>query len=128
MGWILHGSGRLGGALAALALLVQTLVPAGFMVSGQARPPGLVICTGHAPVVINLGDHGQPGKSPASKTVGTCVFAGHAATTAPVAPPILASVAYAIAPALTLTGYDLTPGRGLAAPPPPSQGPPSRLT
>jgi len=52
------------------------------------------------------------------------VFAGHAVGAAP---PLMALIARPIALA-TLAApvalFDLTPGRGLAAPPPPSQGPP----
>jgi hypothetical protein len=112
-------------ALAALALTVQFLIPQGYMVSADWGSPGLVICTGHGPLRL-FDKHQSPGKAPKS-TEAPCAFAAHGTATPP--PPAvslaLASFGYVDRP-VTRT-FDLAPGRGLAAPPPPSHGPPSIL-
>jgi hypothetical protein len=125
MGAILTRKGGLGAALAMLALVLQVCVPAGFMVSRDAGAPALVVCTGHGAVTL-AGDHGQPGKAPADHEHGVCAFAGHgaAALAAPHVAPI--PVAYAFAAPAPLQTMGQAPGRGLAAPPPPSQAPPLR--
>ena len=112
-------------ALAALALLVQVLVPPGFMVSGEPGAAGLVICTGHGPLV-GLDSHGKPAKAPKQADM-PCGFAGHGTTAGP--PPSFALAAlrveYTVLPGARRLAS--APGRGLAAPPPPSQGPPSLI-
>jgi len=111
-------------ALAALALMLQILVPPGFMVS-DGPSHAIVICTGHGPITSPLDDHGRPAKSPKDKSDHACPFAGHGGTPLslsqqPVERIVMVShVARAPGPVA-----DLAPGRGLAAPPPPSQGPP----
>jgi hypothetical protein len=115
MGWF--------AALAALALLVQVLVPQGFMVSGEPGAGGLVICTGHGPL-LSLDSHGKPAKAP--KQADTpCGFASHGATAGP--PPSFALAAQRVEYTALPSARRLAPapGRGLAAPPPPSQGPPA---
>ena len=118
---------QLATALAMLALAFQFAIPSGFMVARGADGPAIVICTGHGPLLAHHGERGQPGKSPSSNSGGVCAFAGHGG--APVAPPVLSLIgarfeALAVLPAAR---PDLAPGRGLAAPPPPSQGPPASL-
>jgi hypothetical protein len=106
-------------ALALVALWVQALVPAGYMV-GSGPTQGLVICTGHGP----LTDHKQPGGAPTTNHDSVCVFASHgAALTTPTFDrlPMQVSVKRETA---SLATIEQTPGRGLAAPPPPSRGPP----
>jgi hypothetical protein len=110
-------------ALATLALMLQVLVPQGFMVSASQGPPTLVICTGHGPL-LSTDDHGHPAKAPKSTPDMPCGFAAHGAGAAP--PPTLplyaAPVFAAAAPILPAVAQ--TPGLGLAAPPPPAVGPP----
>ena len=110
--------------LAVLALFVQILAPPGFMVGRQGDHFAIVICTGHGPASALSDLTGHPGKAPQTQHNAPCVFAGHAIGAAP---PLMALIARPIAIA-TLSApvarFDLTPGRGLAAPPPPSQGPP----
>ncbi len=111
-------------ALAALALMVQVLVPPGFMLGGEASAPGLVICTGHGPLIA-LADHGKPAKPPKSAADTPCGFAAHGAAAGP---PSAFSVAMAPfeAPAVLIArAFAMAPSRGLAAPPPPSQAPPA---
>ena len=119
-GW----AGRLATVLATLALVLQIAVPAGFMVGDAPGGPSLVICTGHGAAPDTRGDHGQPGKAPSSKSNSVCAFAGHGgAPPTPLAQVALAEPFEVHAQPLTLR-VDLTPGRGLAAPPPPPRGPP----
>jgi hypothetical protein len=57
-----------------------------------------------------------------------CGFAGHGIGLAlSMAPPAATAVAWSV-PDLIAVNADLAPGRGLAAPPPPSQAPPSTLS
>jgi hypothetical protein len=111
-------------ALAALALMVQVLVPQGFMVSGDAAAPGLVICTGHG-ALLGLADHGKPAKAPKSSQGATCPFSAHGATTAPPASFPVSVAPFDVATLVVPRAFAVAPGRRLAAPPPPSQAPPA---
>ena len=83
---------------------------------------GLVICTGHGP----LTDHTQPG-APTTSHDGVCVFASHGVALAtPNFERLPAQVSVKREPMVVAT-TEQTPGRGLAAPPPPSQGPPGLI-
>lgn len=120
-----HWGGR-GLALSLVALLLQILVPAGFMVSAGPAGASLVICTGKGPLsAADLGH--QPGKAPASHADMACAFAGHGALAGPPPLAVVARASVRLAPSLAQPFRDLTAGRGLAAPPPPSQGPPSSI-
>ena len=111
-------------AVAFVALLVQALVPQGYMVSSVAGAPGIAICTGHGPLVLSH-DHGQPTQPSKPDHEAPCAFAGHGVGVTPadalavgdVSPAFFAAEQVAIV-------HDLLLGRRLAAPPPPSQGPP----
>lgn len=132
---------RLAACMAALALMVRALVPAGFMVApvGQSTPGlPIVLCTGQGDVPALLRADGTvtvPGAAmgsgaPADPAPGgfdhsDCVFAH--ATASPAAPPAAGPSAPALLrdPARpVVASLDLVPGRGLAAPPPPSTAPP----
>lgn len=118
--------------LAALALYLRVLIPTGYMVAAPQAGglPALVICTGHGPLVIDQGgqpagkgDPSAPGRDGASSH--PCTFAGGLAA---LSPPLAAGLALPIAfavPVLLRVLRDQQPGRGLAAPPPPTTGPPS---
>jgi hypothetical protein len=114
--------------LVTLALALKVLVPPGFMLAESAGPPSLVICTGHGPLKIT--DPSQPSHhAPAShKSDAPCSGAGNVT---PVAPAAISAVGEPYAATVTATrgprGVDLAPGRGLAAPPPPSQASPLSL-
>ncbi len=112
-------------ALAALALTVQFLVPQGYMVSADRGSPGLVICTGHGPLRL-FDKHQTPGKSPKSSDA-PCAFAAHATATPPPAAATLMTVSFEYVGRAVTPTFDLAPGRGLAAPPPPSHAPPATL-
>jgi hypothetical protein len=109
---------------AVLALALQILVPPGFMVARSHGAPAIVLCTGHGPLMMTPDKPGKPDKSPQSDQGHVCVFAGHGgiAPAPTLLGPILARIDYVSAPPAQIG--DLRPGQGLAAPPPPSQGPP----
>lgn len=125
---------RVFSTLAVLAVLVKVVLPAGFM-PDASRSTGLwpiVICTEHGPVDAFLNDKGeivtehsgQPTSKPAEEKDEPCAFGGAVAGHVPAnislvswTPPVVQQVQ----PAFPTTS---APGRGLAAPPPPSHGPP----
>jgi hypothetical protein len=107
-----------------LALFLQLAVPQGFMLARDGGRPTIAICTGHGPLLAPADDHGLPAKAP--KPAPTCPFAGHGGT--PTTAPLLTLTSVRFeqsAAALTLPITSVMPGRGLAAPPPPSQAPPA---
>jgi len=125
------------------ALAVRVLVPAGFMVGHTASgAPALVLCPGQneAPVATPMhhdmahmmpdgsmmsGDHDAGKQSHDPGTDRPCAFAAVGlAVDMPIPAPLLAP---APAPAFIalLSQAPGNPGRGLAAPPPPSTGPPA---
>ncbi len=115
--------------LAFLALAMNVLVPPGFMVGASpAAGTGLVICTGHGPATLPGAT--SPKGHPAGKSghdAGACAFAGHGVSSAPPASARVASEVFAPRVRTGAEPQDQTPGRGLAAPPPPSQGPPVQI-
>jgi hypothetical protein len=124
----------MGLALATLAVLIRLLFPSGFMLSPDRAAPTLVICTGQGAMTVAIDAEGKAHKVEAGdkdhgksdgKTSHPCTFAvAMAAFTAPllIATPIPAILVRAISQALRTTQR---PGLGLAAPPPPTTGPPS---
>lgn len=128
MGWRLA-------AFALLALLVRAMVPAGFMLAhaeaGSGRYLTLELCdshTGKAQVIdldtgeiVELSDEGG-----SSDQHQPCVFAGMVAT--PALQTFCEAVVFSAARGVEFSAIrDLIPGRGIAAPPPPSTGPPSHI-
>lgn len=125
----------MGLALATLTVLVRLLFPSGFMLSpDRAAAPTLVICTGQGAMTVVLDAQGHAQKVEAGhkgdprsdgKTSHPCTFAvATAAFNAPllIAAPIPKILVRAIAAPLMTTQR---PGQGLAAPPPPTTGPPT---
>jgi hypothetical protein len=116
-------------ALLVVALLGRGLAPEGWMTAANAAG-GIEVtwCDGQGPmpVMIMAADGTLHKKVPAKSPVGDhpCAFAGMAvADTAPslVAVMLPAALRNDVPPT---NKQDATPGRGLAAPPPPSTGPP----
>ena len=133
-GWGHHNRTAWRGAfltLAFLALAIKVAVPSGFMIAAPAPGQGLgaafnlVICTGHGPMTVGQPDH--KGGENKSRSDAPCAFAGHAAPPVPSLGATLIGSAYVQTAEIALPRADLTPGRGLAAPPPPSRGPPTYL-
>jgi hypothetical protein len=119
------GERRLAAGLAMLALLVQVLVPQGFMVARQGGHAAIVVCSGHGPAMSGGDMSGHPAKSPKSKPDMVCGFAGHGLGLAASVAPLVGAATHWSVPDLIVANADLAPGRGLAAPPPPSHAPPS---
>jgi hypothetical protein len=119
---------RLAAFFALLALALQIIVPPGFMVARMGGAPAIVLCTGHGPMMAMPVAPGKPDQSPKTDQGHTCVFAGHGGIAPPpsVLAPIQSRAEYVLPPSAPMR--DLRPGRGLAAPPPPSRGPPSLST
>ncbi|MEQ1780152.1 MAG: hypothetical protein ABMA14_02250 [Hyphomonadaceae bacterium] len=130
--------GRQLGALALLALLVRAIVPAGYMLASAETAEGrylvVQLCDSHAGfsqiIDLDTGKQVDATKLPAKQTdkssKAPCVFAAAPHLSAPetfvgiVAPVVI----------VRATGFYSTavaPGRGIAAPPPPSTGPPSLI-
>jgi hypothetical protein len=111
-----------------LALALQLLFPAGFMVAepGQAHGFPIVICSAQGQTLVDwdsLATHDGQKKAPA-KTMAGCPFAGHAVASDPPAPTTLALRVVFQTVEAPARPYLVFPGRGLAAPPPPAIGPP----
>jgi hypothetical protein len=115
------------GALALFALLFGLGVPQGFMLAPTALGPTIVICTGHGAVVTKTDDRGAPAPAPKGKPAPTCPFAGHGGAPTTPAPMAVAQARFEHLVVQARKLSDLSPGRGLAAPPPPAQAPPIRL-
>jgi hypothetical protein len=100
------------------------------MASADAKAPGLVICSGHGLVTLAANGQLKPLKgkgAPVSRMDAPCVFAGHGLAMAPALSAVVAAPAVILPVGPAERAADLSPGRGLAAPPPPSQGPPSSI-
>ena len=109
--------------LALLAVLLNVLAPPGFMLSPAESGMALVICTGHGAIAV--ADHQPTPKSPSSKPDTLCPFSGLVLIEPPpfTAPQVIGPAPWGTS--LPERSADLVPGRGLAAPPPPSRGPPT---
>jgi hypothetical protein len=116
-------------ALAMLALLLKVLMPPGFMLADPGHGTLIALCTGHGTLTFAPDDHGKSKAPVQKKADAPCMGAGNVSPPSPsgVAAPAKA-VIYAPQDAPRAPSLDLLPGRGLAAPPPPSQGPPSLLS
>lgn len=111
--------------LAAAALLVQVAAPPGFMMAQTAHGPAIVICTGHGAFDAQAALKGHPAKAPKSSADHLCAFTGRAGPAPGPVALVRAADRIAYLPAPNPAAADLQPGRGLAAPPPPSQAPPA---
>lgn len=118
--------------LAAIAVALKVLVPPGFMLATDARPDvvPIVLCTAYGAKLVHVdADQAPPTDHHDGKKShdAPCAFTGHAAApltpiAAPFTYPGVAPLAHQLEPPVAAA-----PGRGLAAPPPPSQAPPFRI-
>jgi len=130
-------AGRQLGAIALLAILMRAIVPGGYMLATGDASEGryliVQLCDGHAatPKVINL-ETGQevdlknPSKEAPQDGKGghpVCVFAAAPGVALPGATsePVVKAAQRDVDHAVVKT---VRAGRGIAAPPPPSTGPP----
>jgi len=113
--------------LAFFALFLNLAAPPGYMVARQQGGVGVVICTGHGPMTLAGGDPSSDHKTGKTAHDSACAFAGHGLASAPPALWVLGAAPFAPAPTIGAHASDLAPGRGLAAPPPPSRAPPADL-
>jgi hypothetical protein len=127
--------GRRLGAIALLAMLVRAIVPAGYMLATAETAHGryltVTVCEAHgnAAQVLDLktgrlvDPSSVPTKHPEKVEHAPCVFA----MAAPIAPPVVSDEPFVFARAYIAPRApprDIRPGEGIAAPPPPSTGPP----
>jgi hypothetical protein len=133
----MHHAARRLGAIALLALLVRAILPAGYMIASADTPDGrylvVQLCDDHraAPQVIDLdtGKQVDPGSLPSKKSGDKsqqCVFSGAPHIGTPASPAEPAIFAFK-AETASFVAVFLRPGRGIAAPPPPSTGPPTHI-
>ncbi|MEQ1784200.1 MAG: hypothetical protein ABMA14_22820 [Hyphomonadaceae bacterium] len=131
-----HAARRLG-AIALLALLVRAVLPAGYMIASADTADGrylvVQLCDDHraAAQIIDLdtGKQVDPGSLPKQKSgdkAQQCVFAGAPHVGTPVTPAEPATFVVQ-SEAADFVAVALRPGRGIAAPPPPSTGPPTNI-
>lgn len=114
-----------------LALALKALVPTGWMPGVSLAQP-LVLCpdgdTGHAMSEMHMAQGSREHHQQPAAPDHPCVFAGLGAPTLPV---LLDPPSPPPAPAgddlVSNQARILAPGRGLAAPPPPSHAPPTLL-
>ena len=112
--------------LAALAVTLRVLVPAGVMVA--TAPDGglqMTLCTGQGAMSVLPGDPEGPPEADKDASDSPCAFVGLAVFT-PAESVLLPVPAPWPAPSVTegVQAQDLRPGLGLPAPPPPKTGPP----
>jgi hypothetical protein len=131
----MQSMGRRLGAIALLAMLVRAIVPAGYMLATAETAHGryltVTVCEAHdsATQMLDLktGRLVDPSSVPAKHSDkvehAPCVFA----MAAPMAPPAVSiqPVTFVtVETAAPVRPRDVRPGEGIAAPPPPSTGPP----
>ena len=112
-------------ALLLCVLAVRVIVPQGYMwASAPGGAPAMVECSGMGPMPGMAMSHGQSHDHDGKTADHPCAFAaaGAAVDLAAEVHPVALRVIAAAAPA-TLR-ISVSPGLGLAAPPPPKTGPP----
>jgi hypothetical protein len=115
--------------LAAFALAIRALIPAGYMAATDGPAMMVVLCTGQGAAIVEAASLPMPGEPPSPDHDAPCLFAGHGAGAAPpdlAVAALSAPVSY-VRRAATPQAAAPAPGRGLAAPPFPARGPPSLL-
>lgn len=138
-------SGAIGGRvsaftlmLACMAIALRVLIPQGYMVAPSA-PSGsvpIMLCTAQGVRTVNIDATGHivdaPAEAPADSNGGPpsdghCAFSGLGAAFMAEAPRLIALAVWRPANVAIILAPQTTPGRGLAAPPPPPTGPPLQI-
>lgn len=126
------------GAIALIALFMRAVLPAGYTLAeadtGSGRYVTLQICDGHAnaATLLNL-DTGEevllddlPKKVKDDGAKTPCVFSAAPAIVEPLV--VVEPVEFLVDTGIIFSpAQDIRPGRSIAAPPPPSTGPPSLI-
>ncbi|OYW28256.1 MAG: hypothetical protein B7Z44_09065 [Caulobacter sp. 12-67-6] len=124
--------------LACVAIALRVLIPQGYMVaaSPQAGSFPIVLCTSQGARTINSEAAGYGAQRPSDapvehpddqKSDPSCAFSVFNAGVAAEAPLLAVMVDWRWARRPIPVAPQTTPGRGLAAPPPPSTGPPLQI-
>lgn len=121
-------------AVLVAAFVVRALIPPGYMLEAASAAEGvkIVLCSAHGAIEARFDpktgeityDETPTKKVPAGDQ--PCAFAAFAKLAAPASVPSLPLPASSEASSQELT-HELTPGRGLVAPPPPATGPPTSI-
>lgn len=108
--------------LALLAVSLRILTPSGYMLAPDS-PSGYALCTSQG---IQEPDPESGGTdSPSGMKDAPCAFAGIGAVDVPpISPGVASPIGDLSRPGVYALQETLRPGLGLAAPPPPSTGPP----
>jgi len=113
-------------ALLLLALLLRTVVPAGWMPAATGGF-NITLCSGMGPGAARMG-HDAPMHKDGPQPDHPCAFAGlGAALVAPAAIGVVATFTPVVAVVAGRWSRSVAIGQGLSAPPPPSTGPPTSL-
>jgi hypothetical protein len=117
----MHGMRRSALLVALAAMVLRALLPAGMMVAPESGK--IVICTGRGAVERPVDQPGKPTKAAA----GICLFAAQASAAPPPSLAVVTLTGPVLAEATIGRPQAIIPGRGLAAPPPPAQAPPTLI-
>jgi hypothetical protein len=120
---------RAAAPLLALVLLFRLVVPSGYMIApDKSGLPGLVLCVGAAAEAVERAHHGHDSDpaepAPPESAEVPCPYAALAAPPLPPAPPAYAEPAPAPEAVPASESRRRIAQSRLAAPPPPSTGPP----
>lgn len=124
--------------LVCMAMAMRVLIPQGYMVAPNSLSGSfpIVLCTSQGPQTVNLGETDpvvrSPSDVPADDSGGQprehpCAFSGLGGDLAVEVQMIVALADWDWVRQSILFETRATPGRGLAAPPPPSTGPPPQI-
>lgn len=124
--------------LACLAIVLRVIVPQGYMVAPTAQSGSfpIVLCTPQGAQTVEVDSEGRivrsSSKAPADhpgnqKGDHPCAFAGFGGAFAAQAPMLVAAAGWRWVHQTLVLEPQTTPGRGLAAPPPPPTGPPLQI-
>ncbi|MFM2098973.1 MAG: hypothetical protein RLZZ366_512 [Pseudomonadota bacterium] len=117
-------------ALVVLALAMRVIVPAGWMPSAMSGHATFTLCTGTGMVEAWVDEGGKIRKSLPGKGKATgepCAFAGAGGVYITTALAAASPMPLFAAALLVIDATQVAVGQGLAAPPPPSTGPPARI-
>lgn len=110
-----------------MAMAMRALVPAGYMLSPSVHGSSIIVlCSGHAMASMPGMDHGGKPDHSSSHRDAPCAFSAVAHLATPETPPSIVT-AFTLAADAPPAPLYVTPGRGLAAPPPWATGPPTAI-